>query len=205
LPYTGNKGEQSITRRHFIHRHSQVANLFSIVGGKLTTYRSLAEEAVDLVLKSIGRSIVKCTTDQVPLPGAATPESISNFADFCKDFKQDSGLPEEISKRLLRIYGTRSAAIVKLVADDSSLADVFDAETQAIAAEVVYAFERELAQTLSDCLLRRTMVGLNSTSGLSAVAAAAIIAQNHLGWSKDRVAEEVSSYRKYVERFRLTR
>jgi len=46
-------------------------------------------------------------------------------------------------------------------------------------------------------------VGFNSTSGLKAVEAAAIIAQNHLGWSKDRVAEEVSSYRKYVERFRL--
>ena len=70
---------------------------------------------------------------------------------------------------------------------------------------MVYAFENELAQTLTDCLLRRTMVGLNSTSGLSSVEAAAIIAQNHLGWSKDRVTAEVSSYRKYVERFRLNR
>src|SRR6266850_3299764 len=204
LPFTGNKGEQSITRRHFIRRHPQVANLFSIVGGKLTTYRSLAEEAVDLVFKNTGRSIVKCKTDQVPLPGAATPDTVPNFADFCKAFKLNSGLPVAISERLLRIYGTRSAAIVKLVADDSSLPDVFDVETQAIAAEVVYAFEHELAQTLTDCFLRRTMVGLNSTSGLNAVEAAGIIAQNHLGWSKVRVAEEVSSYRKYVERFRLT-
>ena len=203
LPFTGNKGEQSITRRHFIRRHPQVANLFSIVGGKLTTYRSLAEEGVDLLFKNPGRSSVKCKTDQVPLPGAATPDTISNFADFCKGFIQNCGLPEALSERLLRIYGTRSAAIVKLVADDSSLAEVFDVETQAIAAEVVYAFEHELAQTLTDCLLRRTMVGFNSTCGLSAVEAAAIIARNYLGWSKDRVAEEVSSYRKYVERFRL--
>ena len=203
LPFTGNKGEQSITRRHFIRRHPQVANLFSIVGGKLTTYRSLAEEAVDLVSKNTGRSIVKCKTDQVPLPGAATPDTVPNFADFCKAFKLNSALPVAISERLLRIYGTRSAAIVRL-ADDSSLAEVFDVETEAIAAEVVYAFEHELAQTLTDCLLRRTMVGLNSTSGLNAVEAAGIIAQNYLGWPKDRVAEEVSSYRKYVERFRLT-
>jgi glycerol-3-phosphate dehydrogenase len=97
----------------------------------------------------------------------------------------------------------RSAAIVKLVADNFSLADVFDVETQAIVAEVVYAFKHEMAQTLTDCLLRRTMVGFNSTSGLGAVEAAAIIAQNHLGWSQDRVAEEVSNYRQYVERFRL--
>ena len=66
-----------------------------------------------------------------------------------------------VSERLLRVYGTRSAAILKLVADDFSLAEDFDVETQAIAAEVVYAFENELAQTLTDCLLRRTMVGLN--------------------------------------------
>ena len=166
LPFTGNKDEQSITRRHFIRRHPQVANLFSIVGGKLTTYRRLAEEAVDLVFKKMGRSIVKCKTDQVPLPGAATPDTIFNFVDFCKGFKQNSGLPKPISERLLRVYGTRSAAILKLVADDFSLAEVFDVETQAKAAEVVYAFENELAQTLTDCLLRRTMVGLNSSSGL---------------------------------------
>lgn len=198
--------KQRRTKHHQAPLHSPAftgRQPFSIVGGKLTTYRSLAEEAVDLLFKNRGRSSVKCTTDQVQLPGAATLDTISNFKDFCTDFKQNSGLPEAISERLLRIYGTRSAAIVKLVADDSSLAVIFDVETQAIAAEVVYAFEQELAQTLADCLLRRTMVGLNSTCGLSAVEAAGIIAQNYLGWPKDRVAEEVSSYRKYVERFRL--
>jgi len=205
LPFTGDKDEQSITRRHFIRRHPQVANIFSIVGGKLTTYRSLAEEAVDLVFKKLGRSIAKCSTDQVPLPGAVTPDATSDFLSFCKDFKQRSGLPQAISDRLLRIYGTRSSAIVKLTAGDLSLKEVFDVETHAIAAEVVYAFEHELADTLPDCLLRRTMVGLNSTCGLNAVEPAATIARDYLGWSKDRVAEEISSYRKYVARFRLNR
>jgi len=203
LPFAGDKGEQSITRRHFVRPHPQVANLFSIVGGKLTTYRSLAEEVVDLVFKKLGRSIVECRTDQVLLPGAVTPDATLNFEDFCKGFKQGSGLPQAISDRLLRIYGTRSSAIAKLTASDLSLAEVFDVETQAIAAEVVYSFEHELAETLADCLLRRTMVGLNSTCGLNAVEPAATIAQKYLGWSKDRVSEEVSSYRKYVERFRV--
>lgn len=203
LPFTGDKDEQSITRRHFIRRHPQVANLFSIVGGKLTTYRSLAGETVDLVFRKIGRSIVKCRTDQIMLPGAITPHSTSDFLSFGKDFKEGSGLPPAISDRLLRIYGTKAAAVVKLIAGNSSLGEVFDAETSAIAAEVIYSFEQELAQTLVDCLLRRTMVGLNSTSGLNAAEAAATIAQSHLGWSRDRVSEEVSSYRKYVQRFRL--
>lgn len=203
LPFTGDKEEKSITRRHFICRHPEVGHLFSIVGGKLTTYRSLAEETVNLVFNELGRSIAKCSTDQAPLPGAVTPDATSDSSVFRKDFKRSSGFPQEISDRLLRIYGTRAAGIMKLVVGDPSLAEVFDVETQAIAAEVVYAFKHELAATLVDCLLRRTMVGLNSTCGLSAVERAATIAQNHLDWSKDRASEEVSSYRKHVERFRL--
>jgi glycerol-3-phosphate dehydrogenase len=205
LPFTGEKEEKSITRRHFIRRHPEAGNLYSIVGGKLTTYRSLAEEAIDLVFKELGRSVVKCSTDEMPLTGAVTDDTTTNFEAYCKDLKQRFGLPPAVSDRLLRIYGTRSAEIVKLTAADSSLAEVFDVETQAIAAEVVYAFKHELAETLVDCLLRRTMVGLNSTCGLSAIERAATIAQNHLSWSNTRVFEEVSSYSKYVERFRTKR
>jgi len=203
LPFAGDKEEKSITRRHFIRRHPQAGNLFSIVGGKLTTYRSLAEEAVDLVFKELGRSIPKCSTDEVPLPGAVAPGNPSGLSVFYSDLKQSSGFPQEISARLLRIYGTRAAEILKLAAGKLSLAEVFDVETQAIAAEVVYVFEQELTETLIDCLMRRTMVGLNSTCGLNAVERAGTIAQNHLGWSNERVSEEVSNYRKYVERFRL--
>ena len=53
LPFTGDKDEQSITRRHFIRAHPELSGLLSIVGGKLTTYRSLAEQTVDLVLKKL--------------------------------------------------------------------------------------------------------------------------------------------------------
>jgi glycerol-3-phosphate dehydrogenase len=87
-----------------------------------------------------------------------------------------------------------------LIAQDPSLGEVFDPETRAIAAEVVFAFRHELAQTLSDCLLRRTMVGLNSTCGLDAVDGAAKIAQKHLAWSEDRTAQEIAQYRKEVSR-----
>jgi glycerol-3-phosphate dehydrogenase len=51
LPFTGIKDEQKITRRHFIRQHHELVNVYSLVGGKLTTYRQLAEECVDLVCK----------------------------------------------------------------------------------------------------------------------------------------------------------
>lgn len=201
LPFTGDKGEAGITRRHFIRRHPQVGNLFSIVGGKLTTYRSLAEEAVNLVFKELGKSVAQCSTSEVSLPGAATPKTDSTFEDFCADFKQGSGLPQAISDRLLRIYGTRSAQLVTMIRTEASLANVFDVETHAIAAEVVFSFEHEFATTLADCLLRRTMVGLNSTLGMKSVEAAAKIAREHLGWQESRVQQELTGYRDAITRF----
>ena len=205
LPFTGDKDEQSITRRHFIRAHPELPGLLSIVGGKLTTYRSLAEQTVDLVLKKLplhwdrgrpARSFTS-TTAHEPLPGATT----NNFANFCKDFQQHSPLPEATNDRLLRVYGTRASLILNLIEGDQSLAKHFDNETGALAAEVVFAFKQELATTLADCLLRRTMVGLNSTRGLTAVAAAGEIARQHLGWSEDQLAREIRDYENQVAGF----
>jgi glycerol-3-phosphate dehydrogenase len=191
LPFTGAQDEQSITRRHLIREHPALPSLLSIVGGKLTTYRSLAEETVDLVLQKLRKVSTKSMTAQIPLPGA----NAEDFDVFCDEFKQRSALPVATNDRLLRIYGTRAALLLDLIEADESLSDIFDDETGALAAEVVFAFKHELATTLADCLLRRTMVGLNSSCGLKAVAAAAAIAGKHLGWSESRMAQEIADYR----------
>lgn len=196
LPFTDNEVASSITRRHFIRRHPKIGNLFSIVGGKLTTYRGLAEETVDLILTRLGKKTPACATAKVSLPGAAIPD----FASFSSDFKRRSEFSDITSDHLLRTYGTRATEILKLVEDDPGLGEVFDVESGAIAAEVVFSFKIELAQTLSDCLLRRTMVGLNSTCGLDAVETAVKIAQTHLGWSEDRAVQEIDAYRKEISR-----
>jgi glycerol-3-phosphate dehydrogenase len=187
LPFTSGKDEQSITRRHFIRQHPRLENLLSIVGGKLTTYRSLAEESVDLIFRKLNKQSPTCVTSQTPLPGAESNDRV---------------LPEPTPNRLARVYGVRSSAILELIQSEPELAEIFDAETGAIGAEVVHAFKHELSQTLTDCLLRRTMVGLNSTCGLKAVERAASTAQKYLGWSDSRVVREVEEYRRYVERFR---
>jgi glycerol-3-phosphate dehydrogenase len=62
LPVTSEKDEQSITRRHFIREHPQLPNLLSIVGGKLTTYRSLSEECVDVIFRKLGKDSPPCRT-----------------------------------------------------------------------------------------------------------------------------------------------
>lgn len=145
LPWTRNEDEQSITRRHFIREHPHLKNLVSIVGGKLTTYRSLAEECVDLVFRKFGRHSPPCVTAKEVLPPPPVHHDLT--------------------------------------------------------AAVIYSFEHELARTLADCFLRRTMVGLNADLGLSKLEAAAEIGKRLLGWSDERAKQEVENYRAAVKKF----
>jgi glycerol-3-phosphate dehydrogenase len=198
LAYREERDEESITRRHFVRDHQpELDGLVSIIGGKLTTYRNLSEQAVDALFRKLGRKSPACTTAREPLPGAAT----NDWHAFREKFLADSFLPSSQTARLLRIYGTRAREVLDLAAEDPCLAEAFDAETGAIGAEVPFSFRDELAETLADCLLRRTMVGMNSTVGLNADEAAARVAQKYLGWSRSKAAQEVAAYRKYIERF----
>src|ERR1041384_2326807 len=199
LAYQTKDKTDSITRRHFIHDHApQLAGFISIVGGKLTTYRELARQAVNLIYKKLQRTSPACVTAERALPGAAGPD----FKTFSARFKAESDLPVAVSERLLRIYGMRAVEVLRLAEGDAELRAPFSAESNALGAEVVFAFRAELAVTLSDCLLRRTMVGLNRALGLDAVERAAQLAQEYLDWDEGRAAREVADYRRYIERFR---
>jgi glycerol-3-phosphate dehydrogenase len=198
LPCRTGSDPASITRRHFIRDHTPALKGFiSLVGGKLTTYRNLSEQTVDLIFKKLGRRSPQCLTAREPLPGAA----VEDFAAFCEQFKAGSGLPEATAGRLLRIYGTRAEDILKLAANDAELLKPFSPRAGAIGAEILFSFREELAQTLTDCLMRRTMVGLNASAGLDAVEDAAKVARKYLGWDDERAAREIADYLEYVRRF----
>lgn len=195
LPFTTDKTEQKITRRHFLRRHPQHGNLISVVGGKLTTFRSLAEDCVNLVYEIIGERSPKCLTSVVRLPGAARLASIDR-AQFA-----ENPLPERIRMRQARIYGLFGLDLADMCLRNPELSEPLNEECDAIAAEIVFAFEHELATNLTDCLMRRTMLGLNSDLGISVAERAAKVAQVHLGWSEDRLLKELSDYRAYLNRF----
>ncbi|HEY2964553.1 MAG TPA: glycerol-3-phosphate dehydrogenase/oxidase [Pyrinomonadaceae bacterium] len=173
LPFTTDHDEQRITRRHFLREHPRFANLISVVGGKLTTYRSLAEECVDLVFRKLQRRSPHCETASVPLPGGT------------------GGSPENVCTRWRRIYGSRAKEVAELATR---------LNTNAQTAEIVFAFDSELAKTLADCFLRRTMVGLNADLGLGEIEAAAQVGRRFLGWSEERVRREADNYREEISR-----
>ncbi len=205
LPYQPEGAEGSVTRSHIIYDHAgedpKLGGLISIIGGKLTTYRNLSRQTVDKVYRKLGQKPPACHTGDIPLPGGAADD----FESFAARFKAESGLADELAERLLKIYGTRAPEVISLAGDDPSLKMPLTSpatiETGIIGAEVIFAFRQEMAQTLSDVLLRRTMVGLGPNVALDVAEAAAGVAVKHLDWDEERARREVENYRDYVRRY----
>ena len=171
--------------------------LISIVGGKLTTYRELAEQCVDLVLRKLGRAAVRSQSAEMPLPGGMTDLP---WGEFAASFARTSGLLRQTVEHLLRVYGARALEVLA-TASTPELREVFDPFTGAIAAEVPWAYHEEGARTLIDVIARRTMVGLGPDAGIGADAAAAKVARDTLGWDSAKVDAEVDAYRRWVSRY----
>jgi glycerol-3-phosphate dehydrogenase len=192
LPFSKEVDEQRITRRHFIRQHSVNHNLFSILGGKLTTYRNLSEECVDLVFKKLGKRSPRCRTSEIPLPGAVDLSTVGRESEWTSHF------PRVVTERLLAVYGSRTKQLIQLCNGRQDLSMPFNKKRDALSAEVIFSFESEMATTLCDCLLRRTMIGMNSERGVGDDEAAAQIARRVLGWSEQKAEQEVADYRRCV-------
>ena len=199
LPHTPAAGsEAEVSRDHqFVEHGPDHAGLISVVGGKLTTFRSLAEQAVDLVSRRLG-SRRRCVTRYVPLPGARC----ADWPGFAETVRGRSPYSPRTTAHLLAVYGVRAAEVLALAAGDPRLAKVLPGEDEPLAAEIVHAFTHERAETLTDALHRRTMVGLDRSVGLDTAAAAAEVCAEVLEWPDARVVDEIAAHRSYVRRFR---
>jgi glycerol-3-phosphate dehydrogenase len=199
LPYRPRGAEGAITRRHLIRRHRAARGLYSIVGGKLTTHRALAEDVLKVLWPNLPeRARVRPTRDRV-LPGALDARDRDQLlADVGAVF----GAAQ--AARLWHVYGAAAAALVTL-AKERDLGAPLDAASGVLAAELVHAVETEWAETLDDILQRRCMAGLSADFGLG-VAASASACLERLGvWEKGRAAQELASYRARAVRQRALR
>jgi glycerol-3-phosphate dehydrogenase len=158
--------------------------LYSVIGGKLTTYRRLAEEVVDRLARKLGRELRPCETARTPLPGA-----VSDPVPLCAELVSQAHLPAAVAARLARLYGARASGLADLIRREPALGTPLGASA-AVAAEIVFAFEAELALTLADCLMRRSMLGLGRDLGAAVLAPALDVARDHLGWNRARLGEE---------------
>jgi len=196
LPRKEKKAEGDVTRRHIIKHHRRIARgLYSVIGGKLTTYRNLAEDMTNRVVHRLRHHGHRCRTGHEPLPGAAIEKSrVVDRLDACNFISPESRV------HLLDVYGSRALLIAALVDADPALGDEICPHSHAIAAEIIFAYEHELPTTLSDVLLRRTMIGLSPDLGRTALPGALAIARRHIGWDVVRADEEERRYLREIGR-----
>lgn len=139
--------------------------LLSVFGGKITTFRKLAEHALEKLLPVMGREVGGGWTASVPLPGGDMPGA--DFDAFLAIvITKYPGFPEIFLHRLVRAYGTRSATILGDGANLSDLGEDFGGGLTA--REVDYLVEHEWARTSEDILWRRSKLALHVPQGAEA-------------------------------------
>ncbi|NJN30895.1 MAG: glycerol-3-phosphate dehydrogenase/oxidase [Synechococcales cyanobacterium RM1_1_8] len=207
LPYAKGQKTSSITRSHVVVDHSSaegggIRNLISLVGGKLTTYRQVGEELTDAAYRKLGKAVPICTTGDRPLPGAEglTPDALTQAVQkYRTDAAPDQQLSLATLEHLFNTYGMRAWAVLKLVDEAPDLAQTLQPDLPDIRAQVVYAVETELAQTLVDLGFRRLLTAHRSNYGRDALAATVETLQRHCGWTEAECDRQFQDYRHYVE------
>jgi glycerol-3-phosphate dehydrogenase len=209
LPYEPGTDESAVTRRHLIHEHT-VRGLYSVVGGKLTTHRALARQALERLRQydadepdvgSCGnfpepRKRFPPSAEDAPLPGASAPDA---RAALRTELAARLGAAE--ADRLWHTYGDRAAQLLDRIRDRRDLGETPEPGVTPLPAELVHALESEWAVTLVDILQRRCMLGLGADFGHRAAAASAETLRRLGVWDRARAEQEIEGYRMYARRF----
>ncbi len=191
----------AVSREHLLEESAQ--GLITIAGGKLTTYRAMAAQVVDLVARRLrevdGRPAPRAApTDRQPLPGGDAAE-----LGVLVEAAQARGAPEATAAHLVANYGSEWAAVLNLADRDRKLAEPIVPGRPEIWAEVVHAVEREMALRLGDLLIRRLHL-FHEDPGHGTAAALAVARKmgELLGWDEPRTEDEVGAYLDAVRRMR---
>jgi len=169
--------------------------LVTIVGGKLTTYRRMAQETLD-TLELHGLNIRASVTDHLPLAGA---DGYGHWARTLPGEAAKRGLDADVAAHLLQSYGSDAPLLLEMIDHDALLAARMAPDLPVIFAEVLFAARYEMAMTVDDVLARRTRLSLiDRAHGFAAAPDVAAILGDALGWDAAERTRQVETYRTTV-------
>ncbi|WP_141013229.1 glycerol-3-phosphate dehydrogenase/oxidase [Nocardioides sambongensis] len=188
-----------LSREHAV-AHS-VPGLVVVAGGKYTTYRVMAADAVDEAVHGLeavqGRTVGSCVTENIPLVGADGYQALWNQR---RQLAANSGLAVNRIEHLLDRYGSLVLEVLDIVAAEPDLAEPLPGAEDYLQAEVLYAVTHEGARHLDDILTRRLRVSFETFDrGVAAAPYVADLVRGHLGWDADQKEREIEHYLKRVE------
>ncbi|WP_214366519.1 glycerol-3-phosphate dehydrogenase/oxidase [Pseudonocardia sp. H11422] len=179
-----------LSREHAVAK--PVPGLVVVAGGKYTTYRVMARDAVDAAVHGLDRKVPPSCTEDVPLLGAEGYTALRNGAQVLAD---RTGLHPARIEHLLGRYGSLIDEVLDLVAADPALGEPLAGAPDHLRAEIVYAASHEGARHLDDVLTRRTRISIETFDrGLGAAEDAAALMGGVLGWSDEQRKREIEHY-----------
>jgi glycerol-3-phosphate dehydrogenase len=193
-----------LSREHIVDR--PVPGFVSIAGGKYTTYRVMAEDAVDIAAAELRRLVPDSTTDKIPLIGAEGYYAIKNSLPALANQYEIS---EELASHLLNRYGSAMIEVLEIANEGKTkaargeLRKPLSEDLPYIKAEILYAIRNEGALRLEDILERRTRISIESSdlSGDLLKVVADLMAQE-FDWSAGEKKAAIAEYKKHIERER---
>ncbi|MGW4961050.1 glycerol-3-phosphate dehydrogenase/oxidase [Nonomuraea sp. NPDC004186] len=193
---SGESEETSKLSREHVVAHP-VPGLVMIAGGKYTTYRVMAKDAVDAVAHGLDQRVPRSCTDRIPLAGAEGFQALWNSRHR---IALTSGLHVARIEHLLQRYGSMIDEVLELIEHEPSLGRPLSGADDYLRAEIVYAATHEGARHLNDVLTRRTRISIETFHrGLAVAQEAAELMAGPLGWDSEQVKREVEYYTKRVE------
>ncbi|MEW1721154.1 glycerol-3-phosphate dehydrogenase/oxidase [Streptomyces sp. NPDC093109] len=184
-----------LSREHTVAH--PVPGMVVIAGGKYTTYRVMAKDAVDEAVHGLDQRVADCVTEDVPLLGAEGYHALWNGR---AGMAARTGIHVARVEHLLNRYGTLVEELLELIAADPGLGEPLGGADDYLRAEVVYAASHEGARHLEDVLTRRTRISIETFDrGTRSARECAELMAPVLGWDKDQIEREVTHYEKRVE------
>jgi glycerol-3-phosphate dehydrogenase len=189
-----------LSREHIVAH--PVPGLVVVAGGKWTTYRVMAKDAVDEASRALDERVPESCTDSVPLLGAEGYKAAWNMRARMADA---AGIHVARVEHLLQRYGTQADSVLELIKSDPALGEPLPGADDYLAAEAVFAVTHEGARHIEDILTRRTRISIESWDrGVSAAPVVAELMGPLLGWSDQQVNREVKHYLARVQAERLS-
>jgi glycerol-3-phosphate dehydrogenase len=195
-----NDSTAKLSREHVVAH--PVPGLVVVAGGKWTTYRVMAKDAVDEATRSMDERVPPSCTETIPLLGADGYKAAWNRRNRTAE---ETGVHVARIEHLLGRYGSMTDDVLALITADPQLGEPLPGADDYLAAEVVYATTHEGALHVNDVLTRRTRISIESWDrGVSAAPVVARLMGGILGWSQEQQQNEVAHYLARVEAERLS-
>ena len=195
-----NDSTAKLSREHVVAH--PVPGLVVVAGGKLTTYRVMAKDAVDEATRAMDERVPASCTETIPLLGA---EGFKAAWNRRVRSAEETGVHVARVEHLLNRYGSMAPEVLDLISAEPELARPLPGADDYLAAEVVYATTHEGARHVHDVLTRRTRISMEAWDrGVSAVPVVAKLMGEILGWSDAQRESEIRHYLARVEAERLS-